>query len=204
MFDNGIYIEPEDVQLSADGGQRAEVCASKALHCLLGKLKHVKGSDAGLLLATTRSIATVLEEMTGRASGDETGERAVERWEEAIAQALLEERLPRSVRCVVADLFGAIIDLRVARPVNKRRALIEAVLIPSSLLYNLRRHLFPPERMVVGAVRRMDDACVVETYYDVTGRANAGHVDADPLKLTEALVDMDESPAPGGSSDRRE
>src|SRR5439155_25785623 len=32
---------------------------------------------------------------------------------------------------------------------------------------------------------------VVETYYDVTGRANAGHVDADPLKLTEALVDMD-------------
>jgi hypothetical protein len=68
--------------------------------------------------------------------------------------------------------------------------------VPTSILYQLRRILLPAERMAVGATRRTGQKYQVETVFDVTERCpTPTHVNADPDKLTNALLDMDASGA---------
>ena len=65
--------------------------------------------------------------------------------------------------------------------------------IPTSMLYQLHHSLFPAERMIVGAGRRVGRRISIPALFDVTGRAGAGGVLADPDRLGRALIAMSET-----------
>ncbi len=67
------------------------------------------------------------------------------------------------------------------------------VLISSTLLYQLHHSLFPAERMLVGAGRRIGRDIEIDGIFDVTGSASGGHVKADPDRLGRALIVMSET-----------
>ena len=67
---------------------------------------------------------------------------------------------------------------------------IPVMTIPTSMLYQLHHSLFPAERMIVGAGRRVGRRISIPALFDVTGRAGAGGVLADPDRLGRALIAM--------------
>lgn len=70
---------------------------------------------------------------------------------------------------------------------------ITKLVLPAAMLFQLRQTLFPAERMIVGAVRKIDGIIAVEALFDVTGAANAVGVKADPNRLAQALIAMAET-----------
>jgi hypothetical protein len=70
---------------------------------------------------------------------------------------------------------------------------VPRLVIPSSLLYQLHHSLFPAEKMMVAAGKRIGNTISVDAVFDVTGSASAGHVHADPTKLARALIAMSET-----------
>ena len=67
------------------------------------------------------------------------------------------------------------------------------VVVPSDLLWTAHRQLFPAERMMVVAGRREGPRIQLSSIVDVTGQANSGHVRAEPGKLAETLITMDQT-----------
>jgi hypothetical protein len=63
--------------------------------------------------------------------------------------------------------------------------------IASDLLYQMHANLFPAERMLIAGGRRTEHGIELGAIFEVTGRAGAGHVRADPSKLGRALIAMD-------------
>lgn len=78
-------------------------------------------------------------------------------------------------------------------PTPLKHSTIPRLIIPSSLLYQLHQALFPAEKMMIGAGRRNGDTISIEAVFEVTGRASAVHVQADPDKLGRALIAMSET-----------
>lgn len=68
---------------------------------------------------------------------------------------------------------------------------IERVQFPAAVLHEVHRTVFPAERLVVGALRHVQDAYVAEAVWDVTGKTSPGGCVADPEKLVAALAEMD-------------
>ncbi len=69
------------------------------------------------------------------------------------------------------------------------------VVVTEDLLQECYRSLFPAERMLVVAGRRMGDTIRLTDIFDVTGDQSGGHVRADPALLGRALIAMDQSDA---------
>ena len=67
---------------------------------------------------------------------------------------------------------------------------VRDVQISSDLLHQCQQSLFPAERMVVIAGRARRKGVELGATFDVTGTASAGHVRADPYKLSQALIVM--------------
>lgn len=71
----------------------------------------------------------------------------------------------------------------------------QEIVVPSDILYQAHRSLFPPERMLVVAGRQCEAGTLrLGATFDVTGNGpdtNHGHVRADPDKLGRALIAMD-------------
>jgi hypothetical protein len=67
------------------------------------------------------------------------------------------------------------------------------VLVPTDTLFHSFQVLFPAERMLVAAGRKNDGRITLGATFDVTGINSAGHVQADPQKLGQALMAMDAS-----------
>jgi hypothetical protein len=64
------------------------------------------------------------------------------------------------------------------------------ILIQSDILFQCFQSLFPPERMLAVSGRRKNRQIELGAVFDVTGNASAGHVQADPRKLGQALLAM--------------
>jgi hypothetical protein len=87
-------------------------------------------------------------------------------------------------------------ESRLATLHNSREpAVVRSILVPSDLLYQAHRSLFPAERMLVVAGRLGDAGTVrLGATFDVTGcgpDTHRAHVRADSEKLGRALVAMD-------------
>lgn len=111
----------------------------------------------------------------------------------------------------VKQNFGIITPLnlngKLRQPDNKKPARLEItdasalppfsnvseIVLPAAMLFQLRQSLFPAERMMVGAARKIDGIIAVEALFDVTGAANAVGVKADPNRLATALIAMAET-----------
>lgn len=69
---------------------------------------------------------------------------------------------------------------------------IPSVVIPTDLMLAAFRHLFPAERMVMLAGRRLGNRVTLTSFADVTERTpSAVHVRACPQKLAQALLDFE-------------
>jgi len=64
------------------------------------------------------------------------------------------------------------------------------IVIPAELLYQAHQSLFPAERMLVAAARTSEGVRTLTAVFDVTGKAQSAHVQADPEKLARALIAM--------------
>lgn len=62
--------------------------------------------------------------------------------------------------------------------------------IHTDLLFQAYHSLFPAERMLVASGRMTDSGVCLGAVFDVTGKASAGHVQADPTKMANALISM--------------
>jgi hypothetical protein len=106
--------------------------------------------------------------------------------------------------------FGVITDLDLAIPITEKdtnrhslpeqskqydlpEASSQKMVLSSAMLFQIGQSLFPPERMLVGATRRIGQEISVEALFDVTGAANSCEVKADPDRLGRALIAMAES-----------
>lgn len=67
------------------------------------------------------------------------------------------------------------------------------IVVPADLLWFAKELLFPEERMLVVAGRRESSGIVFGSMFDVTGHSTAGHVRADPDRLSKALIAMERS-----------
>lgn len=189
--------------------RRAERRAWRALRAIRSALPDALAPEATApLLAALGPVVAALHDLgRQRARPDSRGSPLPNR--AAVAELLRQAGLPRAVRRQLAELVYDLLALEsqvAARGAPARAqggeharvgALAEAparvIAIPSSTLFYLRRHIFPSERMFVGAVRNTGEGGALEAVYDVTGLATAGHVVADPAKLTHAFLDMDAS-----------
>jgi hypothetical protein len=70
---------------------------------------------------------------------------------------------------------------------------ILTILVPTDLLFQSWQSLFPAERMIVVAGRTRENKIVLGAGFDVTGSSSAGHVQADPQQLGQALIAMSAS-----------
>jgi hypothetical protein len=75
-------------------------------------------------------------------------------------------------------------------PAKKRR-----IVISEELLHESYKALFPAERMLVVAGRRIGETTRLTDVFDVTGDQSGGHVRANPALLGRALIEMDQSNA---------
>lgn len=76
---------------------------------------------------------------------------------------------------------------------QKQIEIAPAMIIDSTLLYQLHYSLFPAERMLVGAGKKTDRQIEIEGIFDVTGQAGSGYVKADANRLARALIAMSET-----------
>lgn len=66
---------------------------------------------------------------------------------------------------------------------------VPQIVLSAAMIFQLRHSLFPAERMIVGASRRIHGNIKIEALFDVTGEASASGVKADPDRLGQALID---------------
>jgi hypothetical protein len=104
---------------------------------------------------------------------------------------VLPDGLESDMRRLLFDVSRLVAQDGVAPARQAREDHATVVVLPAALLFQARRSLVPPERMMVGSGRRVDGISVIESLYDVTGKANEGHCEADPVKLMAAFVEME-------------
>ncbi len=173
--------------------RRAELTASSVLRAAMVALRRTNDgaqiesldSISGLLLPITSALALAR-------SSHRLSQGCSQRIETTANVIVFDPALPPALRRKCANLLCDLVELRTACAATVQgESKLLPVRVPTSILYQMRRHLFPSERMVVGAIRRDTAGWVLESYYDVTGPANYGHVLADADHLTEAFLDMD-------------
>jgi hypothetical protein len=67
---------------------------------------------------------------------------------------------------------------------------IPRLIITSPILYQMKQALFPAERMLVAAGRRINRDVVIDATFEVTGEASSFGVKAAPGLLERALISM--------------
>ena len=108
-------------------------------------------------------------------------------WNESIRQTFARQALA-NVMQKLAEASKCLGRLVLPVIVNIRRALL-----PVDLLHQVRMSLFPAERMMVMAGQRMGPVVRLGAVFDVTGERHSMHVNADPQKLSRALIAMTKS-----------
>lgn len=75
---------------------------------------------------------------------------------------------------------------------NRAIVAVNAVVVPTDLLFQLHQELLPAERMAIVSGRENGNGQVLAgAAFDVTGEAHTSHVQADPRKLAQALIAME-------------
>lgn len=83
--------------------------------------------------------------------------------------------------------------LRIGRTDIQALPGVPQMILSAAMIFQLRQSLFPAERMIVGASRRIDGNIEIEALFDVTGKASESGVKADPDRLGQALIAMAET-----------
>jgi len=92
---------------------------------------------------------------------------------------------------VMARLAAASVQLSAVS--GPEASKVETVIIPSGLLFQAKKNLFPAERMQLVSGRRIGRTVYLKGAIDVTGEHSNGHVKADDLKLNDARLDTAKS-----------
>jgi hypothetical protein len=157
----------------------------KALYPAFVRLARTQGAVVALLQdGVAQALETVVNELRGLSKNVNRSLRA-----EPPQNCSSRQVLARTLKHLI-EAEAEISPLMPETTVSDCTTPVQRILLPADLLYQAHHALFPAERMLVAAGRRVGNAVHLGATFDVTGDHGAGHVRAEPKRLARALIAM--------------